>query len=80
MLADALAWRRQRPRPPIAGDELAHALGIDPGPQLGRLLAELTEAAYAGEIASEQQALAHARDWLAHEAGSASARGGAGDR
>lgn len=80
ILADALAWHRQRPRPPIAGDELAHALGIHPGPQLGRLLSELTEAAYAGEIASEQQALAHARDWLAHEAGSASGRGGAGDR
>ena len=57
----------QRPRPPIAGDELARALGITPGPQLGRLLAELTEASYAGEIDSEASVLAHARDWLAHD-------------
>ncbi|HEY2593099.1 MAG TPA: HD domain-containing protein, partial [Chloroflexota bacterium] len=80
ILADALAWRLQRPRPPIAGDELAQALDIFPGPQLGRLLAELTEAAYAGEIESEQQALAHARDWLVHDTGVAPARGGSGDR
>ncbi len=64
ILADALAWERQRPRPPIAGDELARALGIEPGPQLGRVLAELTEAAYAGEIETEEALLAHARDWL----------------
>jgi poly(A) polymerase len=84
ILADALAWRRQRPRPPIAGDELAQAMDIFPGPQLGRLLAELTEAAYAGEIESEQQVLTHARDWLAHESEPAPpttpARGGSSDR
>jgi poly(A) polymerase len=67
MLADALEWRRNRPRPPAAGDELARALGITPGPQLGRLLAELAEAAYAGEIDSDEAVLAHAREWLAHD-------------
>jgi putative nucleotidyltransferase with HDIG domain len=67
MLADALRWRRNRPRPPIAGDELARALGITPGPQLGRLLAELTEASYAGEIEGGDAILAHAREWLAHD-------------
>ncbi len=67
LLADALAWRRSRPRPPLAGDELARALAISPGPQLGRLLAELTEAAYAGEIDSRESVLAHARAWLAHD-------------
>jgi putative nucleotidyltransferase with HDIG domain len=67
ILADALAWRAQRPRSPIAGDELAAALGMQPGPQLGRLLAELTEAAYAGEIEGDQQVLAHARDWLSQD-------------
>lgn len=67
MLADALEWRRDRPRPPAAGDELARALGITPGPQLGRLLAELAEAAYAGEIDGDEAVLAHARDWLAHD-------------
>lgn len=69
LLAAALSWRADRPRPPAAGDELARALGITPGPQLGRLLAELTEAAYAGEIESGAAVLAHARDWLAHDAG-----------
>jgi poly(A) polymerase len=77
MLADALEWRRDRPRPPAAGDELARALGITPGPQLGRLLAELAEAAYAGEIDSDEAVLAHARDWLAHDSpATAQRRGG----
>jgi putative nucleotidyltransferase with HDIG domain len=67
MLADALQWRRSRPRPPVAGDELARALGITPGPQLGRLLDELTEASYAGEVEGDEAILAHARDWLAHD-------------
>ena len=67
MLAVALSWRRQRPRSPIAGDQLASALGIEPGPQLGRLLSELAEASFAGEVITEEQTLAHARDWLAGE-------------
>jgi poly(A) polymerase len=67
MLADALQWRRSRPRPPVPGDELARALGITQGPQLGRLLAELTEAAYAGEIEGDEAIVAHAREWLAHD-------------
>jgi poly(A) polymerase len=67
MLADSLSWHAQRPRPPIAGDQLARALDITPGPRLGQLLGELTEAAYAGEIAGEQQILAHARTWLAQD-------------
>jgi putative nucleotidyltransferase with HDIG domain len=65
ILADALAWRASRPRSPIAGDALASALGIDRGPQLGRLIAELTAAAYADEIDSYEAMLAHARAWLA---------------
>lgn len=68
LLGDAVRWRRERPRPPIAGDELARALGIEPGPQLGRLLAELTEATYAGEVQGERAVLAHAREWLAANA------------
>jgi hypothetical protein len=32
---------------------------------LGRLLEELTVAAYANEVQGEKQAIAHARDWLA---------------
>lgn len=78
MLADALTWRANRPRPPARGDELARALGITPGPQLGRLLAELTEAAYAGEIDSDASVLAHARAWLSHDSGAAAQSHGAG--
>jgi poly(A) polymerase len=64
LIGDALDWRAERPTAPLRGDELATALGIAPGPVLGPLLAELTEAAYAGEVTSEQQALTHARAWL----------------
>jgi poly(A) polymerase len=51
LMPAALEWRRGGPpRLPLRGDELARELGIEPGPELGRLLAELQEAAYAGEI------------------------------
>ncbi len=67
LLGPALAWHRSRPRPPLAGDELAAALGIVPGPQLGRLLAVLTEAAYVGEVSGRDAVLARAREWLAEQ-------------
>jgi putative nucleotidyltransferase with HDIG domain len=59
----ALEWRAAGgpPRPPLRGDELAHQLGIDPGPDLGRLLGELEEASYAGEVTSADQAVEYAR-------------------
>jgi len=66
MLADALRWRADGPPAPLwRGDELAAALGIATGPQLGEILRELTAARYAGEIATPEQALAHARAFLA---------------
>jgi putative nucleotidyltransferase with HDIG domain len=62
----ALDWRENGPPGvPIRGDELACELGIEPGPELGRLLAELTEAAYAGEVATRDDAVAVARRLLA---------------
>jgi putative nucleotidyltransferase with HDIG domain len=62
MLAAALDWRRQGPPARlIAGDELAAELGIPEGPELGRLLAELEAAQYAGEVRTREEALAHAR-------------------
>jgi putative nucleotidyltransferase with HDIG domain len=64
LLERALQWRRQPPRAPIAGDELARILGIAPGPSLGALLGELAEASYAGELGGRAQLLAHARAWL----------------
>jgi hypothetical protein len=59
MLGDALAWRAAPHRAPLLrGDDLARELGLTPGPELGRLLAELEEARYAGEVASREEALA----------------------
>ena len=66
LLAAALAERQQERRAPLVrGDELAAELGLAPGPPLGRLLAELEAAAYAGEIHTREEAIAHARRALA---------------
>lgn len=62
LLGEALAWRDERPRPPLRGDELARAVGLRPGRELGRILAELEEASFAGEISSRDQAIALARE------------------
>jgi poly(A) polymerase len=65
MVAAALDWRRQGPPPPLLrGDELAAELGIDEGPRLGELLAELEAAQYAGEVGDRAEALEHARNWM----------------
>ncbi len=69
MLAAALDWRREGPPAPLLrGDELASELGIAPGPELGRLMAELEAARYAGEIDDRAAAVEHARNWLAWSA------------
>jgi poly(A) polymerase len=62
MIAAALDWRRDGPPAPLLrGDELAAELGIEPGPELGDLLAELEAAQYAGEVSDRAGALTHAR-------------------
>jgi tRNA nucleotidyltransferase/poly(A) polymerase len=62
LLADALAERSRGPRPPLVrGDDLAAALGLRPGPRLGDLLAEIEAAAFAGEVRTRDEAIAHAR-------------------
>jgi poly(A) polymerase len=62
MLAAALDWRRDGPPAPLLrGDELAAELGLEPGPELGELLAELEAAQYAGEVETRKQALERAR-------------------
>jgi poly(A) polymerase len=62
LMTAALDWREHGPpRVPLRGDELADELGIEPGPELGRLLAELEEAAYVGEAGTREQAIALAR-------------------
>jgi tRNA nucleotidyltransferase/poly(A) polymerase len=64
VLAAALAWRAVggRPAPLLRGDELAAAAEIRPGPQVGRLLAALSEAQYAGEVRTREEALRFARE------------------
>jgi putative nucleotidyltransferase with HDIG domain len=62
LMPAALDWRRNGPpRLPLRGDELARELGIEPGPELGRVIAELEEAAYAGEVTDRDQAVELAR-------------------
>jgi poly(A) polymerase len=64
LIAAALDWRRRGPPAPLLrGDELAADLGIDEGPRIGEILAELEAAQYAGEVADRAAALEHARRW-----------------
>jgi putative nucleotidyltransferase with HDIG domain len=66
LMSAALDWREHGPPPvPIRGDELARELGMEPGPELGRLLAELAEAAYAGEVTTRDEAVAVGRRLIA---------------
>jgi poly(A) polymerase len=67
VLPAALSFEADPPRPPLRGDELAEALGIEPGPRLGELLAELQAAAYAGEIRGREDAVALARRLLGRD-------------
>jgi poly(A) polymerase len=65
LLAAALAWRGSGRREPLVrGDDLAQALGIEPGPRLGELLETIDEAVYAGEVATRDEAVALAREYL----------------
>lgn len=62
LMREALAWRREGPpRAPVRGDDLARELGIEPGPELGRLLGEIEEARFAGEVVTPADAVEHAR-------------------
>jgi poly(A) polymerase len=58
---EALAWRAEAPRPPLSGDELMDALGLGPGPEIGRLLEDLRAAAFAGEVTTKDEARERAR-------------------
>ncbi len=62
MLAAALDWRHEGPPEPLLrGDELAAALGIGEGPEVGELLAEIEAAQYAGEVSTREEAMERAR-------------------
>ena len=67
LLGEALAWRAERPRPPLRGDQLARAVGLRPGPEIGRLLDELEEATFAGEIHTPEEAIERAQRLLGSE-------------
>jgi tRNA nucleotidyltransferase/poly(A) polymerase len=62
LMAAALEWRSSGPpKAPIKGNRLAKELGMEPGPELGALLAELAEARYTGEATTADEAVALAR-------------------
>jgi poly(A) polymerase len=62
LMAAALDWREHGPPAlPLRGDELASELGIEPGPELGKLISELRGAAFSGEVSSRDDALEFAR-------------------
>ena len=48
----------------MRGDELARALGIRPGPNIGLVLDELEEASFVGEIGDREEAFERARELL----------------
>jgi hypothetical protein len=62
LMAAALEWRAAGPpKPAVRGDTLARELGMEPGPELGELLAGLAEARYTGEATTQDEAVALAR-------------------
>ena len=62
IMEPALAWRRDgAPKPPLRGDVLARELGIERGPELGRLLESVREAVFTGEVQDRDQAVGYAR-------------------
>ena len=62
VLPEALAWHRDGPpRSPIAGDELAAALGIEPGPALGALIDEVEAGVFTGDVETADDAVRVAR-------------------
>lgn len=65
MVANALEWRQTGPPAQfLPGDELARALGVEPGPDLGRVIEALAEARYVGEVGSASEAVEFARRFL----------------
>ena len=61
---DMLAVEPAPAEPLIRGDDLARELGIEPGPRLGELLAQLEEDRFAGAISTREEAIARARGLL----------------
>lgn len=65
MVAAGLRWHSEGPpEVPIPGDMLAAEIGIEPGPELGRIIDALREAVYVGEVASARDAVERGRQLL----------------
>ncbi len=59
VLPAALEWRAAGRRAPLVrGNDLAKALDLADGPRLGRLLKEIDEARFAGEVGTRDEAIA----------------------
>jgi hypothetical protein len=59
VLPEALAWRARGPSEPLVrGDRLAAELELADGPEIGRLLAAIEEARFAGDVGTADEALA----------------------
>ena len=68
MVVEGLEWHASGPPVlPIAGDLLASEVGLEPGPELGRLIERLEAAVWSGEIESASDAVALARALLEEE-------------
>lgn len=68
VIGEAIAWMREGPpSAPLPGDRLAEAVGIEPGPELGRLLDEIEAAVFTGEVRTADDAIEHARRLLARD-------------
>jgi tRNA nucleotidyltransferase/poly(A) polymerase len=63
VMGPALEWRAEGgpPKLPLRGDDLARELGIERGPELGRLLEAIREAVFAGDVQDREQAIAYGR-------------------
>ena len=48
----------------LSGNDLIQLFGLEPGKEIGRILAAIREAQAAGDIGSRDEALAFVRDWL----------------
>ena len=65
MVAEGLEWHATGPPAlPIPGDELAREVGIEPGPELGRLIEGLERAVWTGKVDSASDAVNLAREML----------------
>jgi putative nucleotidyltransferase with HDIG domain len=70
VIGEALRWQHDGPPPPLVrGDELAAAVGIPRGRELGELLAAIAEEAFVGEVTTADEAVAYAARRISRDDG-----------